>query len=34
MDFIKTSIPVYHEEVVLLGIVIGTSTMEYTDFLM
>ena len=32
MDFIKTSIPIYHEEVVLLGIVIGTSAMEYSDF--
>lgn len=33
-EFIKTCIPVYHEELLLLGIVIASSDMEYNDFKM
>ena len=33
-EFIKTCIPLYHEELLLLGIVIATSDMEYEDFKM
>lgn len=33
-EFIKTCIPVYHEELLLLGIVVAISDMEYVDFKM
>lgn len=34
LEFIKTCIPMYHEELVILGIVIGISNMEYEQFLL
>lgn len=32
MEFIRTCIPMYYEELLLLGTVIGTSNMEYDSF--